>query len=55
MNCFYRANISTSATIGASFCVYLVDVTFSNCFNRTFIDASPASGAVVINNIGHNQ
>ena len=55
MNCFYRTNICTSATIGTCFCIDLVNITFRNCFNRTFIDASSASGAIVINYIGHDS
>ncbi len=55
MNCFDRANICTSATIRASFGVDLVNVTFSNCFNRTFIDAGSASGAIVVNNVSHDS
>ena len=53
MNCFYRANVGASATIGTSFRVDGVNVTFSNCFNRTFIDTASASGAIVIDNISH--
>lgn len=55
MNCFNWTNICTGATISTGFRVDQVDVTFSNCFNRTFIDAGSASGAIVVNNIGHDS
>jgi hypothetical protein len=52
-NCFYRANISAGAAIGTNISVDFIDITFGDSFNRTLVNASSASGAVVRNNVSH--
>ncbi len=50
---FNRTYISASAAISTFVWINFVDITFSDRFNRTFVNASSASGAVIINYVGH--
>jgi len=52
-NCFNRAYISAGTAIGADIGVDFIDITFGDSFNRTLVNASSASGAVVRNNVSH--
>jgi hypothetical protein len=53
VNCFNRAYISASATIGAYFRINFIDIALSNCFNWAFIDTSTTSSTVFTNFISH--
>ena len=54
MDCFNGANICAGSAIGTCFRVYLIDITFGNCFNRAFIDAGSTSCAIFINLVSHD-
>jgi hypothetical protein len=53
MNCFNRTNISAGTAIGADIGVDFINITFGDSFNRTLVNASSASGAVISNNVSH--
>jgi len=53
MNCLNRANICTSTTIGADIRIDLIDITLRYCFNRTLVNASSASCAIVADFVSH--
>jgi hypothetical protein len=53
VNCFNRTYISAGTAIGTNISVDFIDITFSDSFNRTLVNASSASGAVVRNNVSH--
>jgi hypothetical protein len=50
---FNGTYICTCAAIGAFIRINFINVTFSDSFNRTFINAGSTSGAVIINYVGH--
>ncbi len=52
---FDRAHVGAGAAIGADFRVDLVDVAFGNGLDGTFIDAGPASCAIFIYFISHDD
>lgn len=54
-DCLYRANVRTCATIGAHIRVNYINIAFSDCINRTFINARAASRAVVCNFVSHSR
>jgi hypothetical protein len=45
--------ISAGTTISALIRVNFIDITFGNRFNGTLINTSSASGAIIINYVGH--
>jgi hypothetical protein len=47
MNCFYRAYIGAGSAIGANIGIDLVDISFRDSINGTFINAGAASSAVI--------
>jgi hypothetical protein len=53
MNCFNRANICASSTVGANIGIDLVDVTFGDRVNGALVNAAAASSAIFIYNISH--
>jgi len=53
MDGFNRTYVSASAAISAFIRIDFVDITFGDSFNRTLVNAGPASGAVVINYVSH--
>jgi len=53
MNRFNRTNICTGTTIGAYIRINFVDVTLRYCFNRTFVNASSASSAIIVDLVSH--
>jgi len=55
MDGLHRANVGTSAAIGANLGVNLVDIAFRDSFHRALVDTGSASGAVIIDFISHDQ
>jgi hypothetical protein len=53
VNGFYRTYISACTTVSALIGIDFVNITFGDSFNRTFINAGSASGAVIINYVSH--
>jgi hypothetical protein len=50
---FNRTYISARTAVSAFIRINLVNITFGDRFNRAFINAGSASGAVVINYVSH--
>jgi len=50
---FNWTHISAGTAISALVRINYVNITFGDSFNRTFVNASSARGAVIINNVGH--
>lgn len=54
LDCLNGANICAGAAVGANVRINDIDITFRNCFDRTFVNTGATCGAVVCDFVSHN-